>query len=142
MRLIHFAGGSKFMPDKRKPKKIKQQLQTGLDAIKIEAQRNYEKAMHHAELELKKQQQVVGERLDRVDRWALHHVDEALDKATEEFNRAKGVAKKKYDRAIAEAQGSLQKNLKQAGSDVGKKIGKISDRLKDAAQSAWQKLVD
>ncbi|NJL42724.1 MAG: hypothetical protein HC935_03810 [Pseudanabaena sp. SU_2_4] len=97
------------MSDKRKPKKIKQQLQTGLDAIKAEAQRKYDKALHQAELELNKQQQIARERLDRVDRWALEHVDEALDKATEEFNRAKGVAKRKYDRAIAEAQGSLQK---------------------------------
>lgn len=130
------------MTEKRKPKKIKQQLQTGLEAMKAEAQRNYDKAIHQAELELKKQQQVVGERLDLVDRWALQHVDEALDKATAEFNRAKVVAKKKYDKAIAEAQSSLQKNLKQTSKAVGKKIGKIGDRLKDAAQSAWQKLVD
>jgi len=97
----------------KKPKDIKHQIENTLHTVADVAQQQYQKNIKKAHKTVDKQVDVVRDRLEEFDSWAVESVNDALE------NVEKKIEKK-----------------------VTKTVSRLQNAAKKAAKSAWSKLTD
>jgi F0F1-type ATP synthase membrane subunit b/b' len=112
-----------------------------LDAAKTAAQNTYTQALKKAQEELKKTQTAASDRIDRLDNWAVEHVNESLDKVSENLGRAKTDAQQKLQENVKQTSATVKQKASETSTKVGKTINKTLSNASDRLKSAWKNLV-